>query len=64
MATAPEQHICRQNIDMKNKSNKCARAACDNLHQSWQHKDTGFMYCTSCARKINDAAGEKIVVRI
>ena len=64
MVIAPEQRICRQNIDMKNKPKKCARTACEKLHQSWQHKDTGLMYCTSCARKINDAAGEKIVVRI
>lgn len=44
--------------------NRCTRAACrveiDERHTAY-HRDTKAPYCIKCARKINEAAGEKLV---
>ena len=37
---------------------KCRRTACHNdAHPLLKHRDTGEIYCVSCARKINEGTG-------
>jgi hypothetical protein len=40
---------------------KCARTTCNNEEQGYAHKDTGSLYCASCARKINKANHQELV---
>ena len=63
MEMARERRIYQASIDMDEHTEKCARTACDRTQQGWEHTDTGLLYCTSCAFKINDAAGKKIVIK-
>ena len=40
---------------------KCQRTACENKEQGCVHKHTNELYCSSCAKRINGACGEKVV---
>jgi len=39
----------------------CHRGACDNKDAFCVHKDTGKLYCHSCALKINEACNKMLV---
>lgn len=41
---------------------ECARSACHALHMWQRHRDTDRLYCRRCARMINEACGEELVL--
>jgi len=38
----------------------CARTVCNNEGQH-EHRDLAGLYCTACARKINEACGQTLI---
>ncbi len=51
---------------VNNRAGLCARKVCAaslGEHENMRHKHSGYLYCRPCARAINKACGEQLVVR-